>query len=427
MAPQDTNKNGDSPQSDAATGTSESKGKGKANGRNDGDVASPHAQQQQPSLLSSAFSSASQDLAGTMASLALGQGKGGSRSANASSQAGQLASMASELGGGGAAGYAGSSQHFRDGHLGGRQGMRSGGAAAAGFETAILDEGLMRQPTPPSFDARPTQPLSLDQSSSSLPSTNRLDSGFGTFEALNAGLHDLIRGDTSSEQNDYAEALSARPELLDPAYHEAWARSIPGTATDAGLPAATVSQAQSSAGEEGYLSDAWLRSTQSTAADQAAPLQQRQEYPINFLEALAAEEEAELAASEGFVAEDNGNAAYEDASKQPPPPEPASALQATDPREALAFLLGPTDDEKQKIKTKLEGLAQELRAEQAKDTRSESQQQQSQPVMGLDRHSRRRERRRKLADIEYELALAESKLGYVEVSQQRWRAMQSNT
>lgn len=400
------------------------KGKGKATASE-----SDPAPGKPRSLLSSVLSPDASSTAGALSSIVDGTGKagastgGGSAAAHLASERHQPSSTSTS-----SSSVQGSGAGWGTGNdLGPRPGFRE---SSSRFGSPIPStEGYQLVHGPSAFDPR-AETLQQHQSTAS--------SGFGTFDALNRGLYDLIRqesGDVGSREQgegagnqgdfDIRTALSNRPELLDPAYHEAWARTIPGSVNDQSHSYATGGVP----GQESTLNDAWSRAA--AASPHAAPVTQqsvdvRPEYPIDFMEKLRLEEEAEAAAEEAGQSlsepqqQHQVSAATPDTTLSlPPPPEPSSALQSTDPREALSFLLGPTDEQKSKLRAELQRLAEQIQAAQERDRgvyTTHSGESAPAPSQGLDRKSRRRERRRQLAQIEYELEVLERKAGYVEVS-----------
>lgn len=379
-------------QSQSPPDHSNGKGKGKANASSDD--TSANSGTSKPSLFSSAFGTGANATLSDMSALMTGQAKGGSSGVSAGTpQAASLAAETSRVGASAGAASVSTS-------LGPRQGFRT-----AGNGPNDTDQVQARQNSfNPNDSAQLPSPLLASAGSGA----------FGTFEALNQTLHDLVRQDVQQGQStsmDHSESLektlSSRPELLDPAYHEAWARSIPGTVYDQAHHAQQTHQVRN---DDPDFSQAWNRASSSSTTQST---QNADPYPINFLQSLA-EEEALEAAKETQDETSDIKSSLEAVQSRPPPPEPSSALQATDPREALSFLLGPTDEQKAKYERQLQQLAEQVRATQREDVTSE-------PTMGSDRTSRRRERKRQLVQIEHELQVLEQKLGYADVRLDRAR------
>lgn len=124
--------------------------------------------------------------------------------------------------------------------------------------------------------------------------------------------------------------------------------------------------------------------------------------------------------------------AVEEAEAYQPAPEPLHALQSTDPREALSFLLGPStssttassastavgEDSKARLRAELADLKSRLEEAEGADTTGTGAAPGggAAPVAtsGLDRTARRIQRRAQLVRIEYDLSVLEGRLGYHE-------------
>ncbi|CAO1634308.1 unnamed protein product [Sympodiomycopsis kandeliae] len=392
-----TSREGDRSSQGPPSSTNVDKGKGKTtNTASQGKEESRPA----PSLLSSAFSGARSDLPGSLNGV-LSSGQKGNQGTNGSSAAhsGQSASLASETTGRGSASSSSSEA------LGPRQGFRASNGETSSANAAQVDGNFQNGFNNLSLQDQPQSLLSersiADTQISSEPQ-------YGTYDSLNQALHNLVRRSSftnkdsiSNEQEDSSikEMLEHHPEFLDPSYHEAWARSIPGTVFDQGL-----SQYDNRGQQQHLMEQTWNTSLQWRAKDQ----EDVKRHQMSFIELLDAEEEEQFAKES--VATDETDATTL------PAPEPSSMLQSTDPREALSFILGPSDEEKNKMREQLQSLSEQLKQAQGQDSSRSSlgtPDPEAQPS-GLDRKSRRRDRRRQLAQIEYELSLLEHKTGYIE-------------
>lgn len=322
---------------------------------------------------------------------------------------------------------------------------------------------------------------------------------YGSFEALDRGLHDVVRRQSlnsssrssrAGQRNERGERRSSHDrdtlglesspdrqenpsteDLLDPAYHEAWASSIPmagGAAVSSDLRLAGYAE------QEADLVHAWERAlrpgdeasalvpesatavTGTGTANEATPVLSawppsdgrpapgavRTAEQGGFMDLLAAEEAAtaesdRLQATGSEVTTDmrlqeesaglERSRAVEEAEAYQPAPEPLHALQSTDPREALSFLLGPStssspsttaagEDSKARLRSELADLKSRLEEAAGADTPAGGAAVAAPTVAtsGLDRTSRRIQRRAQLARIEYDLSVLEGRMGYHE-------------
>ncbi|PWN19475.1 hypothetical protein BCV69DRAFT_284106 [Microstroma glucosiphilum] len=341
-----------------------------------------------------------------------------------------------------------------------------------------------------------TPHFALPASSSSYPSvanfnaTSPSAAEYGSFEALNRGLHDVVRrqslgassrlsrtgqhaerGERQSSHDRDTQGLGSgldrqedpsTEDLLDPAYHEAWASSIP-------MPSVVSSDPRTAeyAEQEADLVHAWEKALRpapdlvpdfSTSANatsawppsdgRPAPGAPRTAEQGGFMDLLAAEEAGtaeedrrqatgsdvrnESQLQDGFEGQTRSKAVEEAAAYQPAP-EPLHAIQSTDPREALSFLLGPStsssshsrstasrvddgQDSKAKMRDELADLKRRLEEAEGADTvrgaSGTGGAAAPMPTSGLDRTARRIQRRVQLARIEYDISILEGRMGH---------------
>lgn len=377
------------------------------------------------SLLRSAFAGAtSSDVASSLSGYLADGGKAGSSSA--SSSAAQAASLASETTGASSSGFgqaSGSGQR----PLGPAQGFRTSGGTN----------------TLPARDSQSGSFAAPNQASTISPPTSLSSGQYNSLESLDRGLHDLVRrssgkqrdigqGDSSSsfdslKTTDY-EALLQNEQLLNPAYHEAWARSIPGTMFTRAGQEEIASSSLPPSDQEAELLEAWDRSMgpssdsnsfQTTVSSLPAPRQPTAEEPGGFMALLAADESAQGMTSteqptekkwetellNDFRSSELHSKQQEDFEEAAPRPEPSHLAQATDPREAMSFILGSGSTE--------------MRAEmlfQLTDIRKRLEQESSSTssLSADDKRSRRINRKRRLRQIEYEIELMQYKTSYTD-------------
>lgn len=375
-----------------------------ANGKGKSKAAEPSHSSQ--SLLGSVLGNAGSGVTSSLSGMLASQGKDGVQYSNGGAQYGtEQRTIASE--------QAGPSSHAARAQEPGPR---------AGFRT---DAGHLNS-------SSPSASSSLGMQSSSLHSDQRFDS----IEAIDRALHDLVRKESLTRSQ--GNGADSQEDLLDPAYHEAWARTIP---------AADLSTTSAPFGgnyadhEQQALVDAWDRSMPSTstqgqtypeswALNVTAPAQSRPRTAEEggFMELLAAEEakeasrlgsvggnEEQQSALSHLRAYQEWNGAHDQSQETMalPPPD-LDSLRSTDPREAMSFILNggnnKADGEKGKVVAELQRLKQSIEDEGRQQAASR------QATSGMDATSRRIDRRRRLAQIEYDLAVLERKLGYAEVS-----------
>ncbi|CAO1633959.1 unnamed protein product [Parajaminaea phylloscopi] len=302
-------------------------------------------------------------------------------------------------------------------------GGQSGLGPRAGFRTTNRDDGA---------------PMHLAHNNAVVPSTFLSPQDrFSSAQALDAALHEAVRRESSSglarvDAASHQTGTTGKDPLspymaqhLDPAYHEAWARSIPA-------PDLSSSHTLAEHRDHHELGRAWERAMLASSGGEDVLNPSQTSNPTNsggaergianiptaeqggLLALLAAEEEEE--ARRAGISTENwglysamtgaapGEARADDAQVQMPPPD-LQSIQSTDPREALAFILNDAEDEKKAASRKLDDLKRRLELDLSEDATGGH---------SAADAARRRAIRRSLAQIEYDVAVLERKLGYTE-------------
>lgn len=393
----------DNKQSEPRDGSSKGKGKATDADGSQRSIRDEAASRGSSTLLGSVLKTgASSDASSSLAGLLSSQGKAASHSQSSRIGGTSAASIATEQARGP------SSSSTLASSLGPRAGFRT---------TASADQPV------PNTSQDTTSAASL------IASTNGLDS----LQALDAALHEAVRRETNTPG---VSAALEDATYLDPSYHEAWARSIPALdLSSSTAPMFSVAPSLSNDEQEeddAQMKKAWERAMFPSPKDEAATvLQPRYANPWaesdaankkppmptaeqgGLLALLAAEEEDQVARTgipadraalyTAMTSAAPGELREEDPTVRLPPPDLAS-IQSTDPREALAFLLDDPETQRAKAERQLTDLKRRLELEASVDG----------DTAQASATVRRRERRRALAQIEYDMAILARKLGYAE-------------
>lgn len=307
------------------------------------------------SLLGSALSGLGQEASSSLSGLMAGQGKAASGSG--SKAAGSSTWMADQR------------QWARDGDggrvdtTGPRQGFRAASAVPA--ETS-------------------SSPTSSSTSTALQQLLHDASPRYNSRETLEEGLHDIVRSQSVVPQ----ESDAPHAALLDPAYHEAWARSLPAADLSSTLTARDDAEATSSS-----LVEAWNRALPPAATATSPPRIRppTAEEPGGFMALLAAEEEKEY--EEMMRPFDPQRAQADNPGFALPPPDLQAATSAGSSEAIRPYFL--ERDWKERAAADLAGLRERL-AGQSEE--------------GMTR----RERRRLLRLVERDLAVLASRLEYTD-------------